>query len=277
MGKKSRKKRAKKSTVNLSTGGSLDLSKILYESASTPEFRFEPQPADGFMLSAYFDAIQRTMLARRSVVDLFARQDDSAQPALPGLPETRWPTPEMRVEPTDEERIERATDRLRSATSLDVDWSKEEEATQEFLNALTGETEDEEDGTMASNAADLEEAVVGHCIVSVEAGHRIPSGYSWGGTREVTVITLDNGKRVALEDTNDCCAYTDLQAFFLNPDRVDHIITGVATTDGYTTWHIYADLGDVLQLSVGWSAGNPYYYGYGFNITVLDIDEDSEA
>jgi hypothetical protein len=56
----------------------------------------------------------------------------------------------------------------------------------------------------------------------------------------------------------------------LHPERVDHIITGVGTTGGYTTWHIYADMGDVLELSVGWSSGNPFYYGYGFDISVVE-------
>ena len=86
-----------------------------------------------------------------------------------------------------------------------------------------------------------------------------------------TVITLDDGRRVALRDTDDCCAYTELEAFLLHPERVDHIITGVGTTDGFTRWHIYADMGDVLELEVGWSCGNPFYYGYGFNITVESV------
>jgi hypothetical protein len=91
--------------------------------------------------------------------------------------------------------------------------------------------------------------------------------YRWGSGRG-TAITLDNGKRVFLIDTDDCCAYTELQAFLLHPERVDHIIVGVGTTNGYTTWHIFADAGDVLELTVGWSSGNPFYYGYGFNIVV---------
>ena len=44
---------------------------------------------------------------------------------------------------------------------------------------------------------------------------------------------------------------------------------GVGTTGEYTRWHIYADLGDVLELTVGWSCGNPFYYGYGFYIDVV--------
>jgi len=128
---------------------------------------------------------------------------------------------------------------------------------------------DYDDGTMPSNVDTLAEAVVGQRIVTVEKDVRIHDRYY--GTRNATVITLDNGKRVALSDTDDCCAYTELNAFLLHPERVDHIITGVGTTDGFTRWHIYADMGDVLELEVGWSCGNPFYYGYGFNITVESV------
>lgn len=116
--------------------------------------------------------------------------------------------------------------------------------------------EDDDNGTMPENVAELATAVVGHRIASVD---------QTGGS---AVITLDNGDRVKLVNTDDCCAYTALEKFLLHPDRVDHVITGVYTTGGYTTWHIYADFGDVLELSVGWSPGNPFYYAYGFAITV---------
>jgi len=46
---------------------------------------------------------------------------------------------------------------------------------------------------------------------------------------------------------------------------------GVGTTAQYQTWHIYADWGDVLKLEVGWSCGNPFYYGYGFDIDVVEV------
>lgn len=115
-----------------------------------------------------------------------------------------------------------------------------------------------DDGTMPGNVATLREHVIGHRIASAEK-----DGRSF-------TITLDNGKRVELADTDDCCAHTDLESFLLHADRVDHIITGVGTTDGYTTWHVYADMGDVLELTVGWSSGNPFYYGYGFAITVTE-------
>jgi hypothetical protein len=74
-----------------------------------------------------------------------------------------------------------------------------------------------------------------------------------------------------LANTDDCCAYTDLEDFLLHADRIQHVITGVGTTGEYTTWHVFADMGDVLEMKVGWSAGNPFYYGYGFDIAVEDV------
>lgn len=125
----------------------------------------------------------------------------------------------------------------------------------------------DDDGTMPENVATLAEHVIGHRIVSVEG--RDPDGW---GRDSVLALTLDNGVRVCLADTSDCCAYTELQEFFLHPERVDHVITGVATTEGYTKWHIYADYGDILELTVGWSCGNPFCYGYGFDIFVEDAE-----
>jgi hypothetical protein len=125
--------------------------------------------------------------------------------------------------------------------------------------------EESDDGTMTQSRAELEAAVVGHRIVSVA---KEPVEHRYGYTSEATVITLDNGKRVELLGNSDCCAYTELESFLLHPELVDHIITGVGTTDGYNTWHIYADMGDVLKLNVEWSCGNPFYYGYGFTIQV---------
>ncbi|MEU3285631.1 DUF7448 domain-containing protein [Streptomyces longwoodensis] len=131
----------------------------------------------------------------------------------------------------------------------------------------------DDDGTMPENVATLREAVVGHRIVKAETDVVTKNRWGYSETTPL-VLTLDNGKRVALRNTSDCCAYTELESFLLQPDAVDHIITGVGTTDGYTTWHIYADMGDVLKLSVGWSSGNPFWYGYGFDIDVMDLDED---
>ena len=128
--------------------------------------------------------------------------------------------------------------------------------------------EDEDDGTMPDNVKKLETAVIGSRIIGVEKDVQVPDRYY--GSTQGTIITLDNGRKVQLADTSDCCAYTELETFLLHADRIDHVITGVGTTGEYATWHIYADMGDVLELSVGWSCGNPFYYGYGFHITVVD-------
>lgn len=130
---------------------------------------------------------------------------------------------------------------------------------------LDGESDN---GTMPDNITTLADAVVGHRIVSAQTE---PQEYHF--EPDVLVLTLDNGKRVHLANTDDCCAFTSLEKFFLDPQAVDHMILGVGTTDGYTTWHIYADFGDVMKLEVGWSCGNPFYYGYGFDITVEEPND----
>jgi hypothetical protein len=131
---------------------------------------------------------------------------------------------------------------------------------------------DYDNGTMPENVARLEEAVVGHRIVSAT---KEPVKGAWYGEQTGLVLTLDDGTKVGLANTSDCCAYTELESFFLNPEAVDHVITGVGTTDGYTTWHIYADFGDIMELKVGWSCGNPFYYGYGFHIVVEPLESDN--
>ena len=128
-----------------------------------------------------------------------------------------------------------------------------------------------DDGTMPESVDILRTNVVGRRIVNAEHRPSDEAGsYSWGLPRPTTtfVITLDNGTEVEMFESSDCCAYTELESFWRDPASVDHIIMGVGTTDDYETWHIYADAGDMLQLKVGWSAGNPFYYGYGFYIRV---------
>lgn len=142
-----------------------------------------------------------------------------------------------------------------------------------MTNMYEVEILDEDDGTMPANVATLADAVVGHRIVS--AGEETLNVTRWGReyNERAFVITLDNGRKVALADTDDCCAYTSLHTFLLHADKIDHIIMGVGTTNGYQSWHIYADMGDVLELTVGWSSGNPFYYGYGFDITVKELEQ----
>lgn len=126
-------------------------------------------------------------------------------------------------------------------------------------------TEDD-DGTMVRSKNDLAQAVIGHKIVEVRQGVKSADGF--GGPLKGATLVLDNGQEVEMVGVGDCCAYTEVETFLLNADLVDHVIIGVGTTDKYNTWHIYADAGDVLKLTVGWSCGNPFYYGYGFNIRV---------
>jgi hypothetical protein len=133
---------------------------------------------------------------------------------------------------------------------------------------------EDDDGTMPQNVADLASTVVGRRIVSAERKTLPVKRWSFSedvDTMEQFVLTLDDGTQVGLADADDCCAYTELKSFLLHPERVDHIITGVGTTGGFTRWHIYADMGDVLELTVGWSCGNPFYYAYGFDIYVVPL------
>lgn len=131
------------------------------------------------------------------------------------------------------------------------------------------ETSDE---TMQENAKELEDLVVGHRIVAAHVMSRKTKGFNPGyPSDEWFEIVLDNNKRVKLIDSSDCCAYTDLKDFLLNPQDLNHVITGVSTEEGFTKWHIYSDAINVLSLDVEWSEGNPYFYGYGFDIEVEDI------
>lgn len=125
----------------------------------------------------------------------------------------------------------------------------------------------EDNGTMPKNVQKLSEQIVGQRIISAEVG-RLKTD-RWPYENEGLILTLSSGKQVAIKNNEDCCAYTDLKAFLLHPESVDHVITGIRTEGKYTVWHIYADFGDVLTLNVGWSCGNPFYYGYGFEIFVI--------
>lgn len=129
----------------------------------------------------------------------------------------------------------------------------------------------EDDGTMPENVAALASEIVGHKIVEVRKNMRAKHPYySWHEMG--TGLVLDNGKIVVLIDTSDCCAYTELQEVIEHLPLADHVITNVTPEEDYDTWHIFADLGEVLELKVGWSSGNPFYYGYGFCISVVDAE-----
>lgn len=135
---------------------------------------------------------------------------------------------------------------------------------------------DDDDGRMPENVAELTKNVVGRKIVAVNRDfkheYKEYDWATWNSKISGTALVLDDGTQVLLVDTNDCCARTELNDIIVNLDKIDHVITGVGTTDGYTKWHIYANLGDIAELQVGWACGNPFYYGYGFDIYVFDAD-----
>lgn len=128
----------------------------------------------------------------------------------------------------------------------------------------------EDDGTMPENVAKLEEAIVGRRIVSVERTTELPPrlATSWIRMGAALRLTLDDGRSVYLGDTSDCCAYTELCELVEHLPTVEHVITSVRASEDFTHWYIVADMGDVLELQVDWSPGNPFYYAYGFEIVV---------
>lgn len=139
---------------------------------------------------------------------------------------------------------------------------------------------DEDDGTMPANIAEFADHIIGRRIVKVEPKvTEMTRPYrAWPDMTQMATfarLTLDNGKTVQLSDGGDCCAYTDLEEVIQHLPSLDHVITSVTTTDGYTRWHILADMGEVLEFKVDWSCGNPFYYTYGFEIAVTDGGDEA--
>lgn len=131
----------------------------------------------------------------------------------------------------------------------------------------------EDDGTMEENIASFGNALIGRKIVKVEKQEVSESEYMSPET--ATVFILDNGDHVQIFNSHDCCAYTELEAVIEKLPTVDHAITGVVTSDRYDTWHILADLNEIMELNVSWSPGNPFYYGYGFYIKVVKNNNEN--
>lgn len=134
--------------------------------------------------------------------------------------------------------------------------------------------QDVDDGTMPDNVQELEDALIGRKIVKVERRLIARNNGYYIEDSSAIVLTLDNGQRYHVADTGSCCAYTELRSFLLHPENIDHAITSVETQDGYTKWFILADMAHVLDLEVDWSAGNPFYYSYGFDISVMEEEEN---
>ena len=140
---------------------------------------------------------------------------------------------------------------------------------------VTPEDSDSDDGTMQKSAEELQKAVVGHRIIAAERKF-INYSHSPYGLGTHMVLTLDNQTEVILVEINDCCAGTEIDAYKLF--STEHVITSVGTTNGFQKWFIYGTLGlafgsssTVFGMDVDWSCGNPFYYGYGFNIIVQPI------
>ena len=129
------------------------------------------------------------------------------------------------------------------------------------------EDSEEDDGTMTENAKRLEEVIIGRKIVKAEKKH-FEGEHSWDGGDFLT-LTLDNHFTVVLKDTDDCCAFTGVEAFRLIDS--EHVITSVGTADGFQKWFIYSDKDPAMEIDVEWSCGNPFYYGYGFSIEVIPL------
>lgn len=123
----------------------------------------------------------------------------------------------------------------------------------------------EDDGRMPDSAVELKSAIVGRKIVKVERDVLVPTPYSWNEMR-VLQLTLDDGSVVSMEPNEDCCAYTNLSSVVEN--ELDHVITDVRHDGRFEEWYILADASPVLTLGVEWSAGNPFYYAYGFTVRV---------
>lgn len=125
----------------------------------------------------------------------------------------------------------------------------------------------DDDGTMTESAKTLQNAVVGHRIISAEKRY-FSEKYSWE-SGERLVLSLDNQTEVVLREEGDCCAYTSVDIFKLIDTQ--HVITSVGTNEGFQKWYIYAENNPVFEMDVSWSCGNPFYYGYGFSIQVVPL------
>lgn len=128
---------------------------------------------------------------------------------------------------------------------------------------------------MQGSVNEFSQRVVGEKIVAVERRdvEFDEDGYVGYGRPKETVFTLSNGHQVILGDTEDCCAFTEVEDFeFLT--LTDHAITRVETDEGFQDWFIYAESVPVVNLKVAWSPGNPYYYGFGFTVRVKENNGD---
>lgn len=134
----------------------------------------------------------------------------------------------------------------------------------------------EDDGTIVENVTDLRDRLIGRRIVKAEKRNwKTTAEHMWREQGHGLVLTLDDGTCFAIQDEHDCCAYTVLEKWVFHTDQVDNAITNIETENGYTTWHVLADMKDVLTLDVKWSAGNAFYYAYGFSFPTVEVQPEN--
>lgn len=117
------------------------------------------------------------------------------------------------------------------------------------------------DEVMIDNAQEFADAIVGRSIKNVDNSGAFK-------------IELSDGTVVVLSNSDDCCAFTELEGFLLSDDYGDHIITNVEIDEvNYSmSWHVLAEDKRILDLDVAYSEGSGYYH-YGFWIDVSKGNE----
>lgn len=103
----------------------------------------------------------------------------------------------------------------------------------------------------------LSEIVIGRKLVSVKG----------------EVVTLDNGTKIRIEGSSDCCAWGDATIGKIIDS--EHVITGVQSVDGdaegSATVFLMTDAGTAMEIAQEWDESNGYYF-YGLYLTVTEAD-----
>ena len=124
---------------------------------------------------------------------------------------------------------------------------------------------------MPANVAKLGEAVIGRRIVSAEKGEVAREYY---GLSDGRILTLDYGTKVSLVDTADCCAYTDAGGVPPAPrDGRSRDPWGGHNGRLHEVAHLRRPRRRAGASTSAGRAGNPFYYGYGFDIAVQPLSE----
>lgn len=103
----------------------------------------------------------------------------------------------------------------------------------------------------------LREVVIGHRLISVDG----------------ETITLDNGTRIKISGSSDCCAWGDATLGKIVDS--EHVITGVRSVDdgnkSEATVFLMTDAGSAMEIAQEWDESSGYYfYGLYFTVTAPD-------